>query len=298
MTIASLSMLRSANALDRVLARGLGRRLPIYYVAEYPKSGGTWLSHMLADALQAPYPRFSHFPIGCRAVLHKHWGFVRGLDRVVYLYRDGRDVAVSAYFHQMRQYKDPASRMSDARRRALEATFGAGFDPDDSRGNLPTYLRQSFFQRGFGTRLNWRDHCDGWRPEAGRPGVAYVSYEQLRADPVGHLQRLADHLAREPVERWRVEWAVDKFSMERQTGRAAGQEDRKSFIRKGVVGDWRNHFTAETARMFDEFAGGTLIRLGYESDHAWVDRLASDMPADTRSSSGAATSGSAASARG
>jgi hypothetical protein len=41
-------------------------------------------------------------------------------------------------------------------------------------------------------------------------------------------------------------------------------------MRKGVIGDWRNHFTEEACKVFDQFAGNELIRLGYEKDHSWV----------------------------
>jgi hypothetical protein len=57
--------------------------------------------------------------------------------------------------------------------------------------------------------------------------------------------------------------------MQRATGRAPGQEDRTNFIRKGVVGDWVNHFSREAAEVFDWLAGDTLVSLGYEPDRGW-----------------------------
>ena len=61
--------------------------------------------------------------------------------------------------------------------------------------------------------------------------------------------------------------------MARQTGgRKAGEEDRGSFIRKGVAGDWVNHFGPTAARRFDELAGDALVAVGYEEDRDWVDR--------------------------
>ena len=41
-------------------------------------------------------------------------------------------------------------------------------------------------------------------------------------------------------------------------------------MRKGIVGDWKNHFTPASRAMFDEFAGEQLIKLGYETDNSWV----------------------------
>jgi len=52
-------------------------------------------------------------------------------------------------------------------------------------------------------------------------------------------------------------------------GRERGQEDPSSFYRKGVAGDWKNHFSKEDRRVFKEEAGELLIRLGYEDDLDW-----------------------------
>ncbi len=40
-------------------------------------------------------------------------------------------------------------------------------------------------------------------------------------------------------------------------------------FRKGEIGDWKNHFTAEHRAAFREVAGPLLVQLGYEKDEAW-----------------------------
>ena len=40
-------------------------------------------------------------------------------------------------------------------------------------------------------------------------------------------------------------------------------------FRKGVIGDWRNHFTAEHKAAFKRQAGELLLELGYEDDLSW-----------------------------
>ena len=63
---------------------------------------------------------------------------------------------------------------------------------------------------------------------------------------------------------------VEAASFEQLSGgRSKGEEDSSSFYRKGVAGDWRNHFTEEDRRVFKEEAGELLIRLGYERDLDW-----------------------------
>jgi hypothetical protein len=45
-----------------------------------------------------------------------------------------------------------------------------------------------------------------------------------------------------------------------------------------VAGDWANHFTPESAQVFQDKAGTALIRLGYEPDDGWVRRLGREAP--------------------
>jgi hypothetical protein len=67
-----------------------------------------------------------------------------------------------------------------------------------------------------------------------------------------------------------VESCVGSASFEKLSrGRERGQEDPSSFYRKGVAGDWKNHFSKEDRRVFKEEAGELLIRLGYEDDLDW-----------------------------
>jgi hypothetical protein len=46
-------------------------------------------------------------------------------------------------------------------------------------------------------------------------------------------------------------------------GRERGKEDVTSHLRKGVQGDWRNHFTPAVEKKFREVAGGLVEELGY-----------------------------------
>jgi len=64
-----------------------------------------------------------------------------------------------------------------------------------------------------------------------------------------------------------VRRCVSSASFEKLSrGRSRGQEDPTSFFRKGVAGEWRNVFTEEDGKIFEEEAGELLVRLGYEKD--------------------------------
>ena len=63
-----------------------------------------------------------------------------------------------------------------------------------------------------------------------------------------------------------------QYSFENVAKRKAGIENRHSFLRKGIAGDWRNNFTRESRVLFNQYAGDELIKLGYEIDESWVER--------------------------
>ena len=73
---------------------------------------------------------------------------------------------------------------------------------------------------------------------------------------------------------------AEEFSFERQAGRQPGEENKRSFLRKGVVGDWRSHFSPEAREAFNRYAGDELILLGYERDRAWVEDAADPNASD------------------
>ncbi len=52
-------------------------------------------------------------------------------------------------------------------------------------------------------------------------------------------------------------------------GRKTGEENLKNHYRKGMPGDWKNHFGEEHTRLFKENYNDVLIKLEYESSSAW-----------------------------
>ena len=78
---------------------------------------------------------------------------------------------------------------------------------------------------------------------------------------------------------------AEEFSFERQAGRRPGEEGKRSFLRKGIVGDWRKHFNQEAGEIFNRYAGSELILLGYEQDTSWVRQREGDGAADSATGS-------------
>jgi hypothetical protein len=63
---------------------------------------------------------------------------------------------------------------------------------------------------------------------------------------------------------------LEKKSFQRMSGgRKAGEEDVKNHFRKGVPGDWRNHFTPALTEAFKYRYNAVVLKLGYETDEDW-----------------------------
>lgn len=259
---------RTAMQATRQIAVRWGERFPFYYVTEFPKSGATWLGRMLADYLGLPLPQRPRLPVARSAVIHNHWRFDPRLRRVAYVLRDGRDVMVSLYFHRVRVLRDAEHVGGPRVRERYRKLFGARWDPDDIRGSLPRFIEEEF-RAPLGCPVDWATHVRTWT-RASEAAVVPVRYEALLGDGVGEVARVIRRLTGQSADPARVRDVVDKFSFERQVGRARGTEDRSHFMRRGVAGDWRNHFTREAADVFDRLGGAMLVELGYEPDRAWV----------------------------
>lgn len=267
--LAEENLRRFAALATHQVALRRGRSFPMWIGCGYPKSGTVWLCQLMANYLGAPYPQNYYSPVAMRAVVHAHWRWDPRLPASAYIVRDGRDVMVSFYFFHMRALgleQDPSLRYR--LRRTYDRIFGPGFDPADIRTNLPRFIEQTL-TKGPATRgTPWHEHVRDWAG-AERENVSVVRYEDLLADTPEVLADLMSRVTDEPPNHDRAQLAADRYSFRQTTGRSVGHEDRSSFHRKGVAGDWRNHFTREASEIFDSYAGEMLIRLGYEQDKSW-----------------------------
>lgn len=72
------------------------------------------------------------------------------------------------------------------------------------------------------------------------------------------------------IDSMRLRSVVEANRFEKITGgRARGQEDLTAHERKGIAGDWRNHFTDRVKFLFKLQYGQLLIDAGYERDLNW-----------------------------
>lgn len=254
-------LVRRTRGAKRILYWHLSSLLPIILAAEFPKSGGTWIARMIAAAAGYRFPRNLLSPNCWNAVLLGHHTYSPLYSNVFVIFRDGRDVMVSAYHHFLfeNEWNDP--RAVVAARRDIGCR-----DSDEPYARFDQFVEWMFtgYCRRV-TRFSWAEFARSWIDR----DVPKVYYEDMLVKPVDELQRLCLALGVES-NRARLEAIVEENSFKAQSIQSQVQGGVASFARKGISGDWKNVFNGSSAEVFHHFAGPELIALGYEKDGSWT----------------------------
>jgi len=157
--------------------------------------------------------------------------------RIVSTTRDGRDCYVSLWFH---------------------------LHPD--REPLAAANRAEFLGRIKGHAATWRDTMAKFHnDDAAFPGQHFaIRYESLLADAAGEMTRLFEWFGCDASPETVADVVARNAFALLSGGRKPGEADAKSFLRKGIAGDWKNHFDAECNALYCDVAGEALAAAGYE----------------------------------
>jgi hypothetical protein len=242
----------------------------------------------LVDATSADLLFYTNATIEQARTLRSH----RGLHVV----RDPRDILVSAYFSHLHSHPTEAWSALEAHRRELQQRSkdeGLRHELDFSRPQFESMMAWDYDQRHvleikmetltadpqrhFAHIANFFGWLD---PSSDRSLRRMGRVAQLRLNRLNQKGRrfMPGAVPMFPVPRRRMAAMprseltriVDRKSFRRLSGgRAKGQENVKSHYRKGVSGDWANHFGDDLKALFKARHGELLIRLGYENDLHW-----------------------------
>ncbi|XP_069859664.1 sulfotransferase 2A1-like isoform X1 [Dipodomys merriami] len=126
----------------------------------------------------------------------------------------------------------------------------------------PESLQQYFewFLQGHVPYGSWFDHVRGWMSMREKENVLVLSYEQMKKDPRSMIEKICRFLGK-ALEPGELDLVLENSSFQ------AMKENKMSnfnnvavgyipadlkIIRKGITGDWKNHFTPAQTQAFEE----------------------------------------------
>jgi len=169
--------------------------------------------------------------------------------RTFVVVRDLRDTVVSAYFSFSISHGMVDRTGVDLRRLLSSLTPEQGL----------LYLIDRWLNEPARIQLSWLE-----------AGHRLIRYEDLLENDVEILEHvlLDDCELGVPRADFRRIVGSKRFA-ELASGRSRGTEDLSAHLRKGVAGDWRNHFSDRVTEAFKARYGGVLVATGYEKDLSW-----------------------------
>ncbi|XP_059902037.1 cytosolic sulfotransferase 3-like [Gadus macrocephalus] len=211
---------------DRQTSTSLNDRVPFLEITSLNQSSGT----DLADSLDTS-PRLikTHLPV---QLLPK--SFWEQECRVVYVARNAKDNAVSYFHFDRMNYGHP--------------------EPGDWNSYLQRFIDGKMV---FGS---WYDHVIGWwEKKHSHPKIHYMFFEDMVEDTGREINKLCSFLGltstTKEKEQIRHQSQFDNMKKDDMANYSTVEVmDFKisPFMRKGKVGDWKNHFTVAQNEQFDE----------------------------------------------
>ncbi|KAM9299429.1 sulfotransferase 2B1-like [Gastrophryne carolinensis] len=229
----------------------------------YPKSGTTWMIDILSlikkngkptwnktvpNWDRAPWiethgnPKKLQASDECPRLITSHLPrhlFLKSLSaskaKVIYTVRNPKDTVVSLYhFAKMSSfYKDPESFDQFVKQFLVE--------------DLP-----------YGS---WFDHVKGWMEMSGKDNFMFQTYEDLQTDLRGSVKKICQFLGKELDDK-ALDSVVESVSFQSMKQNQMSNfsllpngymdQEKSPFMRKGMVGDWKNHFTIALNEYFDK----------------------------------------------
>ncbi|XP_069856067.1 sulfotransferase 2A1-like [Dipodomys merriami] len=160
--------------------------------------------------------------------------FFTSKAKMIYVIRNPKDVLISGYYFR---------RLTNLAKK-------------------PESLEQYFewFLQGYVPYGSWFDHVRGWMSMREKENVLVLSYEQMKKDTRSMVERICGFLGKalEPRE---LDLVLENSSFQAmKENKMTSFPDVPEWIvpagfkitRKGITGDWKNHFTPAQTQAFEE----------------------------------------------
>jgi len=177
--------------------------------------------------------------------------------KIIINFRDPRDQLISHYYHSTELEKGGDNEWGHFLRK---------FNKEEAINILITTLEAG----GFACPVRQTQWVHGWL-DAVKLGIPtlLVTYEGLVQNKAKTVVQIANFLGYNLCPD-KVEEVVKETSFDQPSHTIKHRGEHENEIkRKGIVGEWRNHFTQSNKDTFKSVGGKFLIELGYEKDLDW-----------------------------
>ncbi|XP_074475298.1 sulfotransferase 1C1-like [Sebastes fasciatus] len=208
------------------------RRAPIYLRSPFLELFFPPPSHSGLDLLKTmDPPRIIKTHLPFQLVPPAFW---ENKCKTIYVARNAKDNMVSYYHFDRMNLTQP--------------------EPGPWEGYMPKFMRGEL------ALGSWYDHVKGYWLEREKKNILYLFYEDMKENPRREVERIMRYLdlsvSDEVISRI-VELTSFKNMKENPMTNYSFipeifDQTISPFMRKGIVGDWRNHFTPEQLKTFDE----------------------------------------------
>jgi len=201
---------------------------------------------------------------GFLAYANAHPGHVATLQsfKGFHVIRDPRDIIVSGYFsHRNSHHTVNLPELEAHQNKLTECSKEEGI-----------FLEMEYSRelRRNGVDIGLLSSLENWDYQ--QDNILEIKYEDLIADPAGMYTQIFSFLGlmKSPADHSELLSILDHYSFKNLSGgRTRGTENKQNHFRKGVSGDWKNHFSQDHIDFFKQEYGDLLIRLDYEQDNNW-----------------------------
>ncbi|KAF7651227.1 hypothetical protein LDENG_00113890 [Lucifuga dentata] len=238
------------------------------FVVTYPKSGTTWMQEIFPLVLnggdltpiqnipnwdRVPWLEETRLAVVVNSlpspramVTHLHYNlmpssFFNSKAKVIYVTRNPKDVFVSSYyFHQMAKFLDEPGTFEEFMDKFLEGKVIFG---------------------------KWTDHVKSWRQTDLGDRIMHVTYEEMAEDLPAALRKFSDflgcNLSEEVIQKIAEQCCFKNMKSNKMSNFSLVPQDimdlnKSPFLRKGIAGDWKNHFSSEQEARFSSVIRGEL----------------------------------------
>ncbi len=127
---------------------------------------------------------------------------------------------------------------------------------------------------------HWAAQFRSWFAPESDDDILRLDYADLVADEQAAFRRIFAYLGWEIPDEVATTVINTHSFLATSGGRRRGEENEFSHRRKGISGDWQNHFSRQTGEMFETSFPGLLAYCGYEQGTDWWTGLPEESPPD------------------